>query len=195
MIENLQQFTGNPAYSISAYSLLMTSGRVRGQLRKFATVKRESRIREALHHIGEMSVAAHADGEPTTRRRSASHRTLWEPRLPSEVDTVLGSAAFVHLRASVQAMIDDGIYPSRDANQLTFELWMVVHGIAALFIAKPYWPQADVEALTDNVLRVMCCGQIAAGIVGYDTAANDAVDHVLRLTNLGRTPPGGDTRQ
>jgi hypothetical protein len=28
------------------------------------------------------------------------------------------------------------------------------------------------------------------GIVGYDTAANDAVDHLLRLTNLGRTPPG-----
>ena len=36
-------------------------------------------------------------------------------------------------------MIDDGIYPPRDPNRMAFELWTVVHGVAALFIAKPYW--------------------------------------------------------
>jgi len=28
------------------------------------------------------------------------------------------------------------------------ELWTVVHGIAALFIAKPYWSLDDVEEVT-----------------------------------------------
>ena len=82
-------------------------------------------------------------------------------------------------------MIDDGIYPPRDANKMAFELWTVVHGVAALFIAKPYWLLDDVEELTDKVLRAMCCGQIVAGIVGYDISANDAIDHLMSLKTPG----------
>jgi Tetracyclin repressor-like, C-terminal domain len=93
----------------------------------------------------------------------------------------LANSAFVHLRAIVQTMIEDGIYPPRDANTMAFELWTVVHGIAALFIAKPYWLLNDVEELADKVLRAMCCGQIAAGIVGYDTPANDAIEALMSL--------------
>ena len=47
-------------------------------------------------------------------------------------------------------MIDDGIYPPRDANKIAFELWTVVHGVAALFIAKPCWLLDDVDELTDK---------------------------------------------
>jgi AcrR family transcriptional regulator len=107
--------------------------------------------------------------------------TMGEPRSPSAVDTVLTNSAFVHLRTTIQTMIDDGIYPPGDANRMAFELWTVVHGVAALFIAKPYWSLDDVEELTDSVLRAMCCGQIAAGIVGYDTPANDAIEHLTSL--------------
>ena len=67
-------------------------------------------------------------------------------------------------------MIDDGIYPPRDANKMTFELWTVVHGVAALCIAKPYWSRDDVDELTDRVLRAMCCGQICTGITEYNIA-------------------------
>ena len=66
---------------------------------------------------------------------------------------------------------------------MAFELWTVVH--AALFIAKPYWLLDDVEELTDKVLRAMSCGQIAAGIVGYDISANDAIDHLMSLKTPG----------
>ena len=104
--------------------------------------------------------------------------TMGEPRSPSHVDVVLASSAFVHLRAVVQDMIDDGIYPPRDPNRMAFELWTVIHGVAALFIAKPQWLLHDVEELAGRVLRAMCCGQIAAAIVGYDMSANDAIDHL-----------------
>jgi AcrR family transcriptional regulator len=111
--------------------------------------------------------------------------TMGESRSPSDVDVVLASSAFVHLRAVVQRMIDDDIYPPRDANRMAFELWTGIHGVAALFIAKPYWLLDDVEELTDNVLRAMCCGQIAAGMVGYDISANDAIDHLMSLKRPG----------
>ena len=111
--------------------------------------------------------------------------TMGEPRSPSDVDVVLASSAFVHLRAVVQRMIDDGIYPPGDANRMAFELWTVVHGIAALFIAKPYWSLDDVEEVTYEVLRAMCCGQIAAGIIGYDMSAGDAIDILMRLQSSG----------
>ena len=111
--------------------------------------------------------------------------TMGEPRSPIVVDTAIAKSAFVHLRAVVQTMIDDGIYPPGDANKMAFELWTVIHGVAALFIAKPYWLLDDAEELTDRVLRAVCCGQIAAAIVGYDMSANDAIDHLMRLKSPG----------
>jgi AcrR family transcriptional regulator len=135
---------------------------------------------ELLHALG-MAYVRFALKTPVLYRIA----TMGEPRSPSDVDTVLANSAFVHLRAVVQTMIDDGIYPPRDANKMAFELWTVVHGVAALFIAKPYWLLDDVEELTDKVLRAMCCGQIAAGIVGYDISANDAIDHLMSLKTPG----------
>jgi AcrR family transcriptional regulator len=124
---------------------------------------------EALYALG-MAYVRFALKTPVLYRIA----TMGEPRSPSDVDIVLASSAFVHLRAAVQEMIDDGIYPPRDANRMAFELWTVIHGVAALFIAKPYWSPDDVEELTGNVLRAMYCGQIATGIVGYETPrAND----------------------
>jgi AcrR family transcriptional regulator len=107
--------------------------------------------------------------------------TMGEPRSPSDVDTVLDESALVHVRAVVQTMIDDGIYPPRDANKMAFELWTGIHGVVALFIAKPYWLLDDVEEMTGRVLRAMSCGQIAAGIVGYDISANEAINHLTKL--------------
>ena len=99
--------------------------------------------------------------------------TMGEPLSPSVVDTVLDKSVLVHLRAVLQTMIDDGIYPPRDPNRMAFELWTVLHGVVALFIAKPYWSRDDIDELSDNVLRAMCCGQIAMGIVEYDTPASE----------------------
>jgi hypothetical protein len=136
---------------------------------------------EVLHALG-MAYVRFALKTPVLYRIA----TIGEPRSPSAVDVVLASFAFVHLRAVVQQMIDDGIYPSRDANSMAFELWTAVHGIAALFIAKPYWALDDAAEVTYEVLRAMCYGQIAAGIIGHDRSAGDAIEILMRLQSSGR---------
>ena len=41
----------------------------------------------------------------------------------SDVDTTLATSAFVHMRDSVQALMDEGIYPPGDPTALALELW------------------------------------------------------------------------
>jgi AcrR family transcriptional regulator len=89
--------------------------------------------------------------------------TMARPRPHSAVDTVLATSTFTHLRGVIQTLIDDGVYPPGDADQLALELWTAVHGVTALFIAKPHWSREGVEHLADRVIRAMCCGQMAAG--------------------------------
>jgi AcrR family transcriptional regulator len=111
--------------------------------------------------------------------------TMGEGRPGSDVDLSLNSSAFAHMRAGVEAMMSEGIYPLDDPTRVALELWTAAHGVAALLIAKPYLPWGDVEVFTDRVLRAVCCGQIVMGIIGYDTCPGDTVE---RLTELrGRT--------
>jgi AcrR family transcriptional regulator len=107
--------------------------------------------------------------------------TMGEGRPGSDVDLTLTSSAFVHMRAGVQAMMEEGLYSDGDATQLALELWSAAHGVAALLIAKPYLPWGDVEVFTDRVLRAVCCGQMVSGIVGYDSGPQDTIE---LLTNL-----------
>jgi AcrR family transcriptional regulator len=107
--------------------------------------------------------------------------TMGEGRVGSDVDVTLNSSAFVHMCATVQALMDEGIYGQGDATQIALELWTAAHGVAALLIAKPYLPWGDAEAFTDRVLRAVCCGQIVSGIIGYDTSPQDAMNAIARL--------------
>ncbi|WP_396883253.1 TetR/AcrR family transcriptional regulator [Mycobacterium sp. SMC-4] len=88
----------------------------------------------------------------------------------SDVDVALTSSAFVHLRAAVEAMIAEGLYPPGDPTVLALELWTAAHGIVALLISRPYLPWGDVEEFTDRVMRSVCCGQVVSrGIRETDT--------------------------
>ena len=106
--------------------------------------------------------------------------TMGEGRLGSDVDVTLNSAAFLHMRAGVQAMMDEGIYASDDPTRVALELWTAAHGVAALLIAKPYLPWGDVETFTDRMLRAVCCGRIVGGIVGYDACPQDVVNWLMQ---------------
>ena len=110
--------------------------------------------------------------------------TMSEGRPGSDVDMTLNSSAFMHMRASVQALMDEGIYTAGDATQIALEMWTAAHGVAALLIAKPYLPWGDVEAFADRVLRAVCCGQIVSGIIGYDTCPQEAIDTIMKLKGL-----------
>lgn len=93
----------------------------------------------------------------------------------SDVDVTLASSAFVHMRASVEALMAEGIYPPGDSTAAALELWAAVHGVAALLIAKPYLPWGDAEEFADRVLSAVCCGRIVYGIVGADSTPEETI--------------------
>lgn len=79
----------------------------------------------------------------------------------SMVDAVLTTAAFVRLSQTVQAMIDDGVYPPGDVVGGVMELWSAAHGVASLMISKPHLPWGDDLTFAENVLRAVCVGHAA----------------------------------
>jgi AcrR family transcriptional regulator len=91
--------------------------------------------------------------------------TMGQGRPGSDVDITLNTSAFVHLRTSVEALIDEGIYPATDPTGLALELWTTAHGVAAMLISRPYLPWGDAEQFADRVLRSICLGQIVSAAV------------------------------
>jgi hypothetical protein len=77
---------------------------------------------------------------------------MGEGRPGSDVDMALASSAFMHMRATVQSLMDEGVYAPDDPTRVALELWTAAHGVAALLIAKPYLPWGDVETFADGVL-------------------------------------------
>ncbi|MGK2882200.1 MAG: TetR/AcrR family transcriptional regulator [Mycobacterium sp.] len=104
---------------------------------------------------------------------------MGEGRQGSDVDATLNSSAFVHLRASVQSLIDEGIYPPGDAGAFALELLSVAHGVAALMIAKPYLPFGESEQFADRLFRAVCAGHMVCGIVGKDASPTDLVGWMM----------------
>ncbi len=101
--------------------------------------------------------------------------TMGEGNPGSDVDVTLASSAFQHMRASVEALIAEGVYPQGDSTTAALELWAAVHGVAALLIAKPYLPWGDAEEFADRVLSAVCCGRIVYGIVGADSTPEETI--------------------
>ena len=99
---------------------------------------------------------------------------MGESRPGSDVDMALNTSAFVHMRHSVQSLIDEGIYPPCDATTKALELWTAAHGVAALLICRPYLPWGDPEDVADRVLRAVCVGHIVAGAVDPDLPPAEA---------------------
>ncbi|CAN5365624.1 TetR/AcrR family transcriptional regulator [soil metagenome] len=112
--------------------------------------------------------------------------TMEEGRLGSDVDETLATAAFGHIRDSVQALMDQGVYAPDDPTTAALELWTAAHGVAALLIAKPYLPFGDIDGFADRVFSAVCAGRIVAGIVGPDSTPTQTVDWLF-----GRGSAGG----
>ena len=101
--------------------------------------------------------------------------TMGEGRPGSDVDMTLNSSAFVHMRTTIESLMEEAVYPRRDSTMAALELWTVAHGVAALLISRPYLPFGDVEDFADRVLRSACCGQIMTGMMGVDVPPQEAV--------------------
>lgn len=104
----------------------------------------------------------------------------------SDVDMTLNTSAFVHMRASVQALIDEGIYPPGDPTTFALELWTVSHGVVALMISRPYLPWADAEEFAERVLRAVCLGQIVSGAIRPTDAPSETVNWLKEVVDERR---------
>jgi AcrR family transcriptional regulator len=101
--------------------------------------------------------------------------TMGEYRSGRDVDVVLDSSAFQHIRATVQALVDDGLRLQDDPSTIALELWAAAHGVAAMLIAKPHLPFGEVEAFADRVFRSAFVGRVVVGLVGADMEPRDFV--------------------
>lgn len=97
--------------------------------------------------------------------------TMGEWRSGSDVDASLDSSAFKHMCATVQVLIDEGIFTAGDPTTIALQLWSAAHGVAALLIAKPHLPFGDMEAFADQALRAVFCGHVVLGRVGADATS------------------------
>jgi AcrR family transcriptional regulator len=107
--------------------------------------------------------------------------TMGEWRSDSDVDATLASSAFEHMRATVQALMDEGICLPDDATTVALELWSTAHGVASLLIAKPHLPFGDAEAFADRVLSAAFSGHMVAGLVGADASPQQTVQRLMAL--------------
>jgi Tetracyclin repressor-like, C-terminal domain len=111
--------------------------------------------------------------------------TMGEWRSGSDIDATLTSSAFNHLRATVQALMDEGICPPGDPTCVALELWSAAHGVAALLIAKPHLPFGDAEAFADRVLGAVFWGRVVTGLVGADALPQQMVDWLIARQTEG----------
>jgi len=105
--------------------------------------------------------------------------TMAEWRSGSAIDVALDSSAFRHMCATVQKLMDDGIYLPDDPTTAALEFWSAAHGVAAMSIAKPHLPFGDAEAFADRVLGWVFCGRAVIGDCGPDVASHKLAAWVI----------------
>jgi len=101
----------------------------------------------------------------------------------SDVDATLNTAAFGHLRSAVEALMAEGTYPQGESTAYALELWTAAHGVATMLISRPYLPWGDAEEFTDRVLRAVCCGHIALGMIGSKVSPQETIAQLKGLAD------------
>lgn len=114
--------------------------------------------------------------------------TMGQWRSGRDVDVALDSSAFQHIRATVQALVDDGIRLQDDPSTIALELWTAAHGVAAMLITKPHLPFGDAEAFADRVFRSAFIGRVVVGLVGQDVTPQDFVAWVRAQAPVEEEP-------
>jgi AcrR family transcriptional regulator len=108
-----------------------------------------------------------------------------ESEAGSYADLVMASGAFQHFVASVQECVDAGVFEG-EPDQLALRLWSAAHGLAALLVAKPYFPWPPLDELVDGVIGMAGIGLAASSRLGadcHDRPIDDVVARFERLRN------------
>jgi AcrR family transcriptional regulator len=108
----------------------------------------------------------------------------------SDVDLVLGAAAFTHLEETVAWLQRDGYYPPGDPRPIALNMLTIVHGVASLLVAKPFLPWGDPLDYADRLISGACLGiALTAGQPPPDGATALALVRRLRGAMGGETTP------
>ncbi|MBW3656986.1 MAG: TetR/AcrR family transcriptional regulator [Gemmatimonadetes bacterium] len=98
-------------------------------------------------------------------------------------DQLIARGAFGYLVESVRRCVQEGVYAG-DPVELALGLWAAAHGVAALLVAKPYFPWPDRDAFID---RTICMAGLGLA-VGERLSCEGSVplpDLVAVLDSLG----------
>ncbi|MCW2679315.1 MAG: transcriptional regulator [Frankiales bacterium] len=96
------------------------------------------------------------------------------------VDSVVASGAFAYLVSTVQECVDIGVLEG-EAVELALGLWAAAHGVAALLVAKPYFPWPEVDAFVDRTICMAGLGLAAAARVDSSAPLGDLQERLDRL--------------
>ncbi|MBW3647829.1 MAG: TetR/AcrR family transcriptional regulator [Actinobacteria bacterium] len=92
---------------------------------------------------------------------------LRHPPTAEAADRAIAGGAFDYLVESVRRCAALGVYTS-DPVEVALGLWAAAHGVAALLIAKPYFPWPDVDGFVDRTICMAGLGLAAAERVPRD---------------------------
>ncbi|MCA1711626.1 MAG: TetR/AcrR family transcriptional regulator [Actinobacteria bacterium] len=95
-------------------------------------------------------------------------------------DLVMASAAFEHFIEAVGECVAAGVFEG-EPDQLALRLWAAAHGLAALLVAKPYFPWPPLDELVDGVIRMAGIGLAAGSRLGEDCGLAEVVARLDRL--------------
>jgi AcrR family transcriptional regulator len=85
------------------------------------------------------------------------YRIIFMGRTPLSVDEghterLLSNSGFSHLVDVVKGCLDAGHFVPGDPMMIAIDLWVTVHGLTSLFIAKPEFPWPDKQELIEHIL-------------------------------------------
>ena len=83
------------------------------------------------------------------------------------VDAIVAEGAFGFLVETVQQCVDAGVLEGEPV-ELALGLWAAAHGIAALLVAKPYFPWPDLDDFVDRTICMAGIGLAASTRVDLD---------------------------
>ena len=69
-----------------------------------------------------------------------------------------GAASFDHLVGAVRRCMDAGVIPAGDAFFVAVGMWIAVHGLTSLLVAKPDFEWPDIDGLVDHLCTVQVLG-------------------------------------
>ncbi|MGH2817163.1 MAG: TetR/AcrR family transcriptional regulator [Actinomycetota bacterium] len=91
------------------------------------------------------------------------YRIIFMDRTPHSVDEghterLLTNSGFSHLLDVVQSCLDSGHFLPGNSLMISIDLWVTVHGVTSLLIAKPEFPWPDKHEMIEHIIDTQLRG-------------------------------------